>query len=152
MNKYRWLVPVSILAISALNTAMVFAGDQSAEDWYRDSYAPLWEDPTAENMNAAIAHYAEMLNYHAADGSFEVAKNSEWMQSAIDSWAEEAWVSSKMTELKTKKVNDSTYVMISKWQDTYDGADDSFSCGWYLVGKTEVGWRITTFADYACKD
>ena len=62
------------------------------------------------------------------------------------------WLGSELVKLEARKINDSTFVFISRWRDEYEGQADDFSCGWYLVGQTAEGWRITSFADYNCED
>ena len=154
MNKPLTSFLLSVIATSIPFASPVASEDSgaSAEQWYRDSYAPLWSDPTPENMDAAAGHYASSLIYHGNAGEVTVVDSAKWLDDALSGWEEEQWLRSEMVELESTKINDSTYAFVSKWFDEYKAQENSYSCGWYLVGKTEDGWRITNFADHDCKD
>jgi len=123
--------------------------EQSAEDWYTQSYGPLWLDPIA-NTDAIVNHYHKQVRTHAATGSPTDDNAQDWLAAPMKEWVAEGWIKAELLDTKTQTINASTAAIFAKWRDHYKSAPSSFACGWYLVDKYDSGWRISSYADTDC--
>jgi hypothetical protein len=158
MTEIRTLSLGLICAFGFFLSIGLFAdeADLSAEQWYRNLYAPLWADDPAANIDNVVALYTPSFHYHSADEGLKVVKTSEWMNEVVTRWVAEGWLNSELADLEAKGINASTnastFAFHTRWRDHYRNQDSVFSCGWYVVDKTDGGWIISGYADTECKD
>ncbi|GEM_PF-621942 len=121
-----------------------------AESWYRSSYAPLWNDTPASDVDKILAHYAKEIVTHEVDGTISRDEQMAWLAEPMKEWVAEGWLRAELTALSTQNINASTATFIATWTDHYDDGSTEVSCGWYLADYLEQGWIITEYADTGC--
>lgn len=141
------MIGVSVWMVGSLTS---YAKDPSAEDWYRTSYAPLWEvDPYAQ-VEAMLSHYAPLILTHSAEGGFRSDAREPWLKAPLMAWQAEGWLRSELVDLQTQMINPSTATFLASWRDIYASGDTELSCGWYLAGRDGGAWQFTAYADAPC--
>ncbi len=120
------------------------------ERWFRDSYAPLWNDRPAQQLEAMLDHYADVVRSHRNDGEVSDSKSRDWLGDSLAEWVEEGWLRSELTALEVDEINASTATFKARWRDHYADAPEDDSCGWYLADRFGGVWRFTVYADLDC--
>ena len=120
------------------------------ETWYRDSYAPLWADKPGTQVEKMLAHYAEVVETHGAEGEISRDNKVDWLKAPIEQWLAEGWLKAELKALQTDRLNDSTVVFKASWLDSYAGGETELSCGWYLADYIDGSWMFTVYADIDC--
>lgn len=118
--------------------------------WYQESYAPLWSDTPAQDVDKILAHYAREIVTHEGDGTISRDDRQSWLAEPMAEWVAEGWLRAEMTALQTQRINATTAAFVATWKDYYDGGETEVSCGWYLADYMEEGWLITEYADTDC--
>lgn len=121
-----------------------------AERWYVEEYASLWAGSPGKNVDAILAHYAEEVITHEADGSISVTAKQAWLAEPMAEWLAEGWLEATLKQVVTDQLNESTASFKAIWVDRYDGAPDETSCGWYLADVIDGRWQFTAYADIDC--
>ena len=154
MTRQRTLFMGFIAALCMLFSGVLFGSenDLGAEQWYRESYAPLWADDPQGNVGAAAAFYAATLTIHSQDGGLSVVNTSEWIRDSVTGWIAEGWLTSDLAGLEAQEINSTTFSFTTRWQDHYRDQDSEYSCGWYLVDRVDGEWKISGYAESECKE
>lgn len=138
-----------LLAAMLLGAAVAQDG-ATPESWYTQSYAALWVDKPAENVDAILAHYAPTIVTHAEDGSVSSDPRREWLEEPMQGWVAEGWLRAELVAVDTTEINATTASFTAIWQDYYADGRSERSCGWYLADKMDGEWQITHYADSPC--
>ncbi len=133
-----------------LGVLTVQAGEPEAEAWYRDSYAPLWQENPYEKVDAMLSHYAPEVLTHMAEGGFRRDLREPWLQAPMAAWQAEGWVGSELIALQTTLINPNTATFLATWRDNYSSGLEEVTCGWYVAGRDNGAWRFTVYADTPC--
>ena len=141
------LIPILVAVVLVFGTA--HAG-QTAEDWYRDAYAVLWKETPWDNAAAIAASYSDPYIVHNSEGGSDTYSSGERMAASIDEWRNDGWYGSNLAAMNVDELNEGTVVVKAKWQDFYEGGNEVYECGWYLVRKRGDSWQITEYADLDC--
>ncbi len=129
------------------------SADWSATDpeaWFRDGYAPLWNERPGEQLDAMLTYYAAEIVSHRATGEITTDDSAEWLGPSVETWLAEGWLRSELAGLDVDRVNESTVVFKARWADFYANQPTDYSCGWYLADYRESGWSFTSYADLDC--
>lgn len=145
------IVRVLLIALLAGST---IADDQdgmpSAEDWYRNDYAPLYGDKPGEKAAEIAGHFADKVQVHGSEpGAYD---SFAWMSEAIVEWQKAGWIRSVLDTLKVDPLNSHTVAFKAKWRDYYTGDVIAYECGWYLADIIGGQWRITGYATIQCDE
>jgi len=122
----------------------------SAEQWYRESYAPLWSGTPAQDVDKILVHYADEVVTHADDGTISRDPQRAWLAAPMAEWVAEGWLRAEMIDLETRVINTSTASFMATWKDYYANGTTEVSCGWYLADLSAGEWKITEYADTSC--
>ena len=142
------LVMVSLLLSGAIRAEII----KDAEQWYRSSYAVLWSDSPADNIDAILRHYAPHIVTHAEAGEVRTDARDAWLRAPMSEWLADGWQSAELIHLDTTVVNESTATFMARWRDVYVDGTIEESCGWYLADRFDEQWMITAYADRVCDD
>lgn len=142
------LVMVSLLLSGAIRAEII----KDAEQWYRSSYAVLWSDSPADNIDAILRHYAPRIVTHAEAGEVRTDARDAWLRAPMSEWLADGWQSAELIHLDTTVVNESTATFMARWRDVYVDGTIEESCGWYLADRFDEQWMITAYADSVCDD
>ena len=142
------LVMVSLLLSGAIRAEII----KDAEQWYRSSYAVLWSDSPADNIDAILRHYAPHIVTHAEAGEARTDARDAWLRAPMSEWLADGWQSAELIHLDTTVVNESTATFMARWRDVYVDGTIEESCGWYLADRFDEQWMITAYADSVCDD
>ena len=63
---------VHLLALPA------FADTSAVDDWYQNSYAPLWKEAPWDKLEEVLAYYDETLFLHPPDDKMTAVDSREW--------------------------------------------------------------------------
>lgn len=141
---------LTVVLLLATLAGSASAGDFSdPEQWYRQSYAPLWAEQPWDHSDALAAHYADPFQWHGAEGSFEVDP-LPWLQSALLEWREDGWQRSDIDAIDVDPINDHLVAFRTRWADRFSDRPVEHTCGWYLARRTDTGWAFTDYADFDC--
>lgn len=144
---------VKVLLTALLGTAAFAAhheGVPSAEDWYKNDYAPLYGDQPGDKAAEIAGHFADTVQVHGAEpGTYDSLK---WMSEAIIEWQSDGWIRSELAALQFDQLNTHTAAFKAKWRDHYSGGVTAYECGWYLADVIEGRWRITEYATIQCDE
>ena len=147
-NIYHTLLLTGVVLVSPLIASA--DGDQTAGDWFKNSYGPLWADTPYQDIEAILTHYHSEIVTHGSDGSLSTTPSREWLTAPMDSWREEGWVRAELTDMTATSINAATSGVMTVWTDYYAGDVTETSCGWYLVDAINNEWKITHYADTPC--
>jgi len=130
----------------------VLAGDcvPDPQQWYKDSYAPLWAGNTGEKLDQVVNHYADTIINHPLEGDPVVENSREWLAGAIQSWQDEGWLDSELDGFDMDRINPSTVLFKTRWHDRYEGGVKSHECGWYQADLIDGQWKFTQYATIDC--
>ena len=142
------LVMVSLLLSGAIRAEII----KDAEQWYRSSYAVLWSDSPADNIDAILRHYAPHIVTHAEAGEVRTDSRDAWLKAPMSEWLADGWQSAELIHLDTTVINESTATFMARWRDVYVDGMTEESCGWYLADRIDEQWMITAYADSVCDD
>ena len=147
-NIYHTLLLTGVVLVSPLIASA--DSDQTAGDWFKNSYGPLWADTPYQDIEAILTHYHSEIVTHGSDGSLSTTPSREWLTATMDSWREEGWVRAELTDMTATSINAATTGVMTVWTDYYAGDVTETSCGWYLVDAINNEWKITHYADTPC--
>ena len=80
--------------LTCLFTANLYAADLMTSDperWFRDAYAPLWNDAPGDKITEILAYYATEVESHAHNGTVFRANKEEWLTGPMEEWLAEGW-------------------------------------------------------------
>lgn len=123
---------------------------ETAEKWYRDSYAPLWVSATPEHLDEAAGHYADHISFHPMEGEPVQVDTREWFAAAVEEWIGDGWVGSDLAELEVRKAGPSRVTFRARWHDRYAAKASEDSCGWYTAEIIEGNWQFQAYGDSKC--
>ena|SRR6056297_3229313 len=126
------------------------AETEDPEDWYRTSYASLWNDTPADDVEEILEHYAEEIATHEVDGVVSTDDRRTWLVEPMREWVAQGWLRAELTALDTRRINATTASFIATWLDHYSDGSTEVSCGWYLADHMEGDWLFTAYADTDC--
>lgn len=147
-NIYHTLLLTGVVLVSPLIASA--DSDQTAGDWFKNSYGPLWADTPYQDIEVILTHYHSEIVTHGSDGSLSTTPSREWLTAPMDSWREEGWVRAELTDMTATSINAATTGVMTVWTDYYAGDVTETSCGWYLVDAINNEWKITHYADTPC--
>ena len=147
-NIYHTLLLTGVVLVSPLIASA--DSDQTAGDWFKNSYGPLWADTPYQDIETILTHYHSEIVTHGSDGSLSTTPSREWLTAPMDSWREEGWVRAELTDMTATSINAATTGVMTVWTDYYAGDVTETSCGWYLVDAINNEWKITHYADTPC--
>ena len=125
-------------------------GPSSAEEWYRESYAPLWASEAWDSVDAIVGHFAATVLLHSADGEASDIDSNAWLNQAMVGWRAEGWVGSDLASLLTREQAPSRVVFDARWLDRYREGESEYSCGSYVVELKDDSWQITEYGESEC--
>lgn len=128
------------------------AVSEDPERWFRQGYAPLWNDKPGERLDAMLSFYAPDIVSHRATGEITTDASAAWLGPSVKTWLAEGWLRSELTTLETDRLNETTVVFKARWMDYYAAEPRDESCGWYLADFLDGAWRFTSYADLDCSD
>lgn len=140
------VIAISLLAVPAWGQIP----GQSAEDWYRQSYAPQWSEEPWRDVEMAASFYSDIVAIYAPDGDAKVVGNVHWIGESISMWRTEGWTGSELASLHVDQINPRTATFKATWLDHYEDGRTISSCGWYLATLTSGGWKFTAYAEREC--
>ena len=147
-NIYHTLLLTGVVLVSPLIASA--DSDQTAGDWFKNSYGPLWADTPYQDIEAILTHYHSEIVTHASDGTLTTTPSRQWLTAPMDSWREEGWIRAELTDMTATTINATTSGVMTVWTDYYAGDVSETSCGWYLVDAINNEWKITHYADTPC--
>ncbi len=151
LEKCSTLTLASLFLGAALHTAQAAAESvPDPEQWYLNSYAPLWNGTPAADIDKILDHYADEIVTHESDGAISRDDQDAWLAEPMAEWVEEGWLRAELTELDTHYINETTAAFVGTWTDYYDDGSTEVSCGWYLADFLDGEWIITEYADTDC--
>ena len=142
-----WLVPLGLVTTIAWAQAAV----PDPEDWFRNEYAPLWKADPWSKLSAIDEFYDDSITIHPADGAVSAVPSHTWLAQSIDGWRADGWVSSLLAGFRSDRINPSTVLFITKWQDLYADGHKEFSCGWYVADVVDGRWKFTRYEEVGCE-
>ena len=122
----------------------------SAEEWFRATYAPLYQDKPWDRADELAAYFA--ANVHLHDEGQSSVNSRAWIAGNLQEWKVDGWIRSEIDKLEYDLLNDSTASFKVKWRDFYSGGNIAYECSWYLADFNDGRWLITEFAIIDCAD
>lgn len=129
-----------------------FADTSAIDDWYQNSYAPLWKEAPWDKLEEAMAYYDETLFLHPPDDEITAVDSREWLAGSLAGWKSDGWLGSAVAEYRSDLLNPSTVMFKVKWRDWYADGSEEFSCGWYVADLDGESWVFTQYAEIDCAE
>ena len=149
MKHLTWYIVLSFLAVSS---AAAETSAPSADDWYKNHYAPLYAENPWEKIDQFAKVFDADFHYHTSDGAAEKTNGATWIEEGITEWKAEDWLSSELASYESDLLNETTAAFKVKWLDSYADGSTVFECGWYLADRKNNNWVFTQYADIDCAE
>lgn len=146
MRKWLFLVALGATSVAISQDE---ASTPAADEWYKASYAPLYDDKPWSKLEEIVPYYTETIHDHD-DGV--VYNSREWISEALQEWKIEGWIRSELAELEYDLLNPTTATFKAKWRDYYSGGNINYECAWYLSDFDDDKWLISEFATINCDE
>lgn len=124
----------------------------SADDWYKNHYAPLYAENPWDKIEQLAELFDENLHYHTSDGTVVVTDGAKWISEGVAGWKADGWLGSELAGYESDLLNATTAAFKAKWRDRYADGTVVFECGWYLADLKNESWTITQYADVDCAE
>jgi len=149
--------PIAIDRVGLVAFLLLLAQTATASDcipdpqqWFTESYAPLWAADTGEKLDQVTNHYAETILDHPASGVPVEENSRQWLTGAIRGWQSEGWLGSELDGFSMDRINSSTVVFKTRWHDRYEDNVIAYECGWYQADLIDGQWNFTQYATIDC--
>jgi hypothetical protein len=129
-----------------------FADTSAVDDWYQNSYAPLWKEAPWDKLEEVLAYYDETLFLHPPDDKMTAVDSREWLARNLANWKSDGWLGSAVAKYRSDQLNTSTAMFKVKWRDWYADGSEEFSCGWYAADLDGESWVFTQYAEIDCAE
>ncbi len=124
--------------------------EESAINWYRDQYAPVWV--SAEDVDPAVAasFYHDTWIDYSLMGTFVVQTGPGWVSHMVADWVASGWTGSTLAAVQANEINDHLVAFKARYDDQYKDAPTLQSCGWYTAIYVDGNWAFTNYAEIDC--
>ncbi len=147
MKHWIWATILPFFVASATAETDVL----SADDWYKNHYAPLYAENPWDNVEQLAKLFDADFHYHMSDGTVEKTNGATWISEGIAGWKAEGWLGSELVGYKSDLLNATTAVFKAKWRDTYADGNIALECGWYMADLKDDSWVFTQYAGIDCE-
>lgn len=148
----KFLACISSVVLLATPAAGTESIPRDPDAWYRNHYAPLWEENTWDKVDEISSYYGETVYVHPPDGPITPVNGQEWLAEAIGGWKADGWIGSDLVDIELQEINASTVTFKTRWLDRYVDDFEEYSCGWYLADLTNGRWLFTQYAEIDCAE
>lgn len=149
-NLMKTMASLCVVFITAGAAAQEDAQIRSALDWYKNDYAPVFNDKPWEKVDEVASFYAETIHNHNDGGSRHNSR--EWISGLMEEWKIDGWIRSELADIEVDSLNPTAASIKAKWRDYYTGGNIGYECGWYLADYNDGKWQISEYATISCSD
>lgn len=137
-------------ALTLASSDSTWAEAPDPEAWYRDQYAPLWEDNPQAVADSVKPFYHSQIVLNEPCGRLAARDSAQWLDENVSIWVDEGWLGSNVSDLRVDRVNATSVTFTARWLDRYQERDDEYSCGWYAADVFDGQWQFTRYEDLDC--
>lgn len=148
----KYLTCYVVFLLPAVLVARAETSALSADDWYKNHYAILYEENPWDNVERLGSMFDENLHHHQSDGAIVIANGPKWIAEGVAGWHADGWLGSELAGYKSDVLNATTAVFKAKWRDRYASGNVEHECGWYMADLKNDNWIITQYADIDCAE
>ena len=149
MKYLTWCIILSCLAVLSAEAETTVP---TADDWYKNQYAPLWKENSWDKLEELAGFYDKTISYHPLDGNITTIRSRPWIAENLQEWKSDGWLGSDIAAIQSDQLNFSTTTFKTMWRDWYADGHEEFSCGWYTADFTGDGWKFSQYVEIDCAE
>ena len=149
MKYLTWCIVLPCLAVLSAEAETTAP---TADDWYKNQYAPLWQENSWDKLEEIAGFYDKTISYHPLDGNITTIRSRPWLAENLQEWKSDGWLGSDIAAFQSDQLNLSTTTFKTMWRDWYADGHEEFSCGWYMADFKGDGWKFSQYIEIDCAE